>query len=93
MNQERRVRQLPRRLFLKVSIMRICEACQREGEPVNHNGRGLRCPYCWELLPRVEAAPVETAATETTPAAEDAGESAEVEAAPVETAAGKRKKK
>lgn len=66
--------------------MRICEACKREGEPVNHNGRGLRCPYCWEKVP-------------TPPSAADGGEPVEAPAAesePVEAVgavATKRKKK
>lgn len=27
--------------------MGICKTCHAAGEPVNHNGRGLRCPNCW----------------------------------------------
>jgi predicted RecB family nuclease len=25
----------------------ICQECGYEGEAVNHNNRGLRCPSCW----------------------------------------------
>jgi len=47
----------------------ICPICHSETEGNDHNGRGLRCTFCWELLPapvpepappvEVEPAPVE----------------------------------
>lgn len=30
----------------------ICPECGEQTEGRNHNGRGLRCTACWELLPR-----------------------------------------
>jgi len=28
-----------------------CPNCGEETEGRNHNGRGLRCTFCWALLP------------------------------------------
>jgi predicted RecB family nuclease len=37
----------------------ICEHCGYEGEAVNHNNRGLRCPSCWYEVEEQEATATE----------------------------------
>ena len=34
-----------------------CPECGEDTKGIDHNGRGLRCTACWELLPEPEPAP------------------------------------
>jgi len=34
-----------------------CPVCGEQTKGIDHNGRGLRCTACWELLPEPEPAP------------------------------------